>query len=267
MIKNILFWIIAAIITMAAAVFQRLTGPTYPIKGEILLQNKTIRFKLPRSIEIGSQTQITVPIVDGYSAFIAFKRYKTSDSLIIEPMKLINEHYSYQLPDLPPAGKYAYNIFYKNNAEVRYLCKHDIIVRYKGEVPEWILILHILFMFGGMLLSNYTGILALRKHTKVHYWAKLTIIFIFIGGFILGPIVQKYAFNEFWAGFPYGYDLTDNKVLLSFIFWIIALLLYKKYHHPRWYFIACIVTFIIYLIPHSLYGSELDFSTGTIKQG
>lgn len=265
--KKILFWVIAAIITVAAAVFQRLTGPTYPLKGLITINNETITYKLPRSIEIGSGQKISLPYVNGYNAYISYKRYKTADSVITIPFKQEGSAYVIQLPDLPAAGKYAYSVFYKSNEHTVYLNHTDVVVRYKGHVPSWILILHILFMFGGMLISNYTGILAIGKHSNIHYWAKLTILFIFIGGFILGPIVQKFAFNEFWAGFPFGYDLTDNKVLLSFLVWIIAWLLYKKYHQTRWYLIACIVTFIIYLIPHSLYGSELDFTTGVIRQG
>ncbi len=265
--KKILLWTIAAIITVAVAVFQRLTGPTYPLKGKLTINNENITYKLPRSIEIGSGQKISIPYVSGYNAYISYKRYKTVDSVITIPFQHLNNAYVVQLPDLPPAGKYAYSVFYKNNEQIVYLNKTDVVVRYKGAVPSWILILHILFMFGGMLLSNYTGIITINKYTNTHFWAKLTILFIFIGGFVLGPIVQKFAFNEFWAGFPYGYDLTDNKILLSFLVWIIAWFLYKKYHQTRWYLIACIVTLMVYLIPHSLYGSELDFTTGAIRQG
>ena len=44
-----------------------------------------------------------------------------------------------------------------------------------------------------------------------------------IGGMILGPIVQKYAFGEYWTGFPYGGDFTDNKMLIMWLAWAIAM--------------------------------------------
>ena len=36
-----------------------------------------------------------------------------------------------------------------------------------------------------------------------------------VGGFILGPLVQNYAFGELWTGVPFGWDLTDNKTLIA----------------------------------------------------
>jgi hypothetical protein len=39
---------------------------------------------------------------------------------------------------------------------------------------------------------------------------------------ILGPVVQYYAFGEFWTGVPFGWDLTDNKTLVAVIFWALA---------------------------------------------
>ncbi len=86
--------------------------------------------------------------------------------------------------------------------------------------------------------------------------------FLLLGGMILGPVVQKYAFGEFWTGFPYGTDLTDNKTLIAFIGWIIALIAVFRSQKPKWYIlIAAIIMFIIFIIPHSLLGSELDYST------
>lgn len=267
MLKKILLWIIAAIITIAAAVFQRLTGPTYPLRGNINLNEQTISFKLVRSIEIGSNASIKIPYVENTDAFIAYKRYKTDDTLTVVRMQKKDNEYFVVLPDLPPAGKYAYSAYYQIDGEKHYLNKSDVIVRYKGAVPSWVLFFHVLFMFMAMVISNYTGLLSVFNKAFVHRWAIVTIVFLFIGGLVFGPIVQKYAFNEYWAGFPFGYDLTDNKVLLSFIVWIIALTAYLRTNNSKWYLMASIVMLIIYLIPHSLYGSELDFSTGEIKQG
>ena len=36
-----------------------------------------------------------------------------------------------------------------------------------------------------------------------------------LGGMILGPIVQKYAFGAYWTGIPFGHDLTDAKNLVD----------------------------------------------------
>jgi hypothetical protein len=85
--------------------------------------------------------------------------------------------------------------------------------------------------------------------------------FLLIGGFVLGPAVQLYAFDAWWTGFPFGTDLTDNKTLIALIVWLTAFFMYKRTTRPRvWAFAAAVVMMIIFLIPHSLLGSELDYN-------
>lgn len=86
-----------------------------------------------------------------------------------------------------------------------------------------------------------------------------------IGGMILGPLVQKAAFGEYWVGFPWGIDLTDNKTLIMWLAWLAACLVLRL--RPRQKFAgriavaaAAVVMTAVYLIPHSLRGSELDYS-------
>ncbi len=57
---------------------------------------------------------------------------------------------------------------------------------------------------------------------------------------ILGPIVQKYAFGELWTGIPFGWDLTDNKTLIAFLFWILAVIMNRKKERPLVYCSGCI---------------------------
>jgi hypothetical protein len=113
-----------------------------------------------------------------------------------------------------------------------------------------------------MLLSTRTGLEIFRKEKdnllKLTYW---TLGFLLIGGFVLGPAVQLYAFDAWWTGFPFGTDLTDNKTLIALIVWLTAFFMYKRTTRPRvWAFAAAVVMMIIFLIPHSLLGSELDYN-------
>ena len=146
--------------------------------------------------------------------------------------------------------------------------ENPVIIRFKGEVPKYVLYPHIFFMFFGMLLANLAGLYALLKVPEYKRYTILTFIFIIIGGLILGPFVQKFAFDEFWTGIPWGWDLTDNKTLFGFIFWLIAVLGNRKDNkRPYLTILAAIATLIIFSIPHSMFGSELDRGTGTVTQG
>jgi hypothetical protein len=116
-------------------------------------------------------------------------------------------------------------------------------------------------MFSAMLFSARAGLEALRSKSNPRKLALWTTGLLFVGGFILGPLVQKFAFGALWTGFPFGYDLTDNKTLIAFIGWLIAIFAGRKGKPARgWVLAAAILLLIVFLIPHSLLGSELEYS-------
>jgi ABC-type transport system involved in cytochrome c biogenesis permease subunit len=84
---------------------------------------------------------------------------------------------------------------------------------------------------------------------------------------VLGPVIQKYAFGAYWTGWPFGHDLTDNKSLVAFIFWIIALVaLIRNRSRRLWPVIAAFVMLVVFLIPHSVLGSELDYTKANTER-
>ena len=117
-----------------------------------------------------------------------------------------------------------------------------------------------------MFLSNAAGIFAVMGINKYKIIGILAFITLFLGGMIFGPIVQKFAFDEFWAGVPFAWDLTDNKTLVAVLFWAFALWTNRTKPRPALTIVAAIVMLAIYAIPHSMYGSELDPETGEIRQ-
>jgi hypothetical protein len=90
-----------------------------------------------------------------------------------------------------------------------------------------------------------------------------TIITLIVGAFILGPLVQWYAFGVWWSGIPFGYDWTDNKVLVELVFWLIAAFMNRGTKRNRAsVYLAGFMTLLVYFIPHSIFGSEYDYTTG-----
>lgn len=257
-------WILAFILMLALAVYQRLTGPTYPLAGKEWIKGKEIKYKLLRSYTEFQPLPVQIRASNEIKSWLNFKRYKTSDEWTEMEMKRQGDFLVGEIPGQPAAGKIEFSIRVQVDSENVLLNKgRSIVVRFKGEVPTWILIIHIIFMFLGIFFALISGIEALRKdgnHTRLVAW---TLGFTFIGGLVLGPIVQKYAFGSWWTGFPFGNDLTDNKTLFVFVFWLAALFMAKK---NRWWVVASAVLMIlVYLIPHSVIGSELDYQSGKIK--
>lgn len=142
-----------------------------------------------------------------------------------------------------------------------------MVIRFKGEVPLWLLIAHVVTIFGAMLLSTRTGLEFFSREPEVKGLTFWTIGFLIAGGFIFGPAVQWYAFGAWWTGWPLGTDLTDNKTAVALLAWVIALAaLYRSRKPARWSLVAAVVTVIVFLIPHSLLGSELDYSALDAEQ-
>jgi hypothetical protein len=263
--RSVLLWIIAFVLTILTAAYQRMTGPTYPLSGEANLNGKTIKYALDRTH--GGEDNHLIKITthdENITGILEWKRYKTSDEWTIDTMVYRSKEgwLTGLLPYQPPAGKLMYRIALEKNSNKVLLNNHlPVVIRFKGDVPIFIIIPHVILIFLAMLFSTRTGLEFFNKepnYKKLAYW---TFGLLILGGMIFGPIMQKYAFGAFWTGIPFGIDLTDNKTLIAVIGWIIALVAMKKTVNPKkWIIFASILMFIVYLIPHSVLGSELDYN-------
>jgi len=257
-----LLWVLAVVITLVSAVYQRVTGPTYPLRGKAVVGGTEIRYRLSRSAESGGDAAVTVPAPPPIEGRLEWKRFKTADDWTSAALVRDGERLAGTLPRQPAAGKLAYRVVLTNGGESKVLPgEAPAVLRFKDHVPDWLIIPHVLVMFAGMLLSTAAGLAALDKKKDPRRLVLWTVALIFLGGFVLGPLVQKFAFGAAWTGFPAGTDLTDNKTLLAFLFWIVALVAGRKGRPARPFVIAAsIATLLVFLIPHSLLGSELDYS-------
>lgn len=284
--KKVSFWFLAILITLTAIIYQRKTGPTYDKKYQLEVNGKQHELKLVRSMEIGSGGIVKLSIEDtNIKAKLYYKRYLTKDaytsvdfvysnkpihSFIMNRVFGIMEDKGWfaSVPDQAMAGKIQYYFeITDESGTTTYLDNEPVVVRFKGAVPASVLAPHIFFMFFAMLLSNLAGIMAVFKNQGYKFYTNITVLALFIGGMVLGPWVQWYAFGEAWAGVPFAWDLTDNKTLVAFIFWLLAFFMNRNKQRPVYTVVASIVMLIIYSIPHSMYGSQLDPETGEIIQG
>lgn len=261
--RSVLLWVIAFVLTLLTAYYQRVTGPTYPLSGEIKFDKQLIKYNLLRTHGGETDCEIKLKINDNIiSGVLEWKRFNTSDNWTVQKMKHKDGNLVGFLPYQPPAGKLIYRIsLIKGDYEIYIPQNQPVVIRFKGNVPIFIIIPHVILIFLAMLFSTRTGLEFFNKvpnYKELAYW---TLGLLILGGMIFGPIMQKYAFGEYWTGVPFGIDLTDNKTLIALIGWIAALIALKKSTNPkRWIVFAAILMFIVYLIPHSVLGSELDYS-------
>jgi len=266
--NSILLWIFAVIFTLSTAIYQRATGPTYPQKAELQLDQEIYKFKLLTTHGGETDAPIILKVPSNVRGLVKYRFFRSDDEW--KGMEMIHNGECLEafLPNQPPAGKLEYMISLEHDGEYYSLSEDPVVIRFKGAVPDIILVPHVILMFLAMLFSTRTGIEAIGKGHRTYTYASITLITLGIGGMILGPVVQWYAFGDLWTGWPFGGDWTDNKTLVAFVFWVITFFVLRKNKENRlWPIIAFIVLLAIYMIPHSMGGSELDYKTGTVTTG
>ena len=267
--RTFLFWTIAVIITIAAAMYQRMTGPTYPLRATVTVGGTDYSFALKRSQTNTHPCLIKLEVPRDYSGTLQYRRFRVNEEWTAVEMKHDGTVLAGELPSQPAAGKLEYYILLRDpsGAEIAVMKEKPVVIRFKGNVPAVIMIPHILIMFFAMLLSNLAGITAAAGSDKQIRYCQLSLWLLLAGGMVLGPLVQKYAFGDLWTGIPFGWDLTDNKTLIAGIFWIAAVVMNHRRQRPVYTIVAAVILLLVYSIPHSLFGSELDYATGVVTQG
>jgi len=273
--KGLLLWALALVVMLAAAAYQQRTGPSYPVRGELSTPAGTRSYELPRSHVTTSGARISVPAA-ATAGTLFWRRYPLDEPYRQVPLARSGDTLWAVLPPQPPAGKVEYYLELPGTATARLPADQTVVLRYRGDVPLAALLPHILFMFISMLIAVRAGLGALTSRSESGLaWAAL--VGFTIGGMILGPVVQKYAFGAFWTGVPFGWDLTDNKTLLMWLAWMLACLLpalaavgNRDRVQARWrrtlIVAAAVVTVVVYVIPHSAQGSQLDYEAQEVTQ-
>lgn len=280
--KRVLPWLAAAALTLACFAFQNRTGPTYPLEGKLPTARGEVSYTFLRSEEIGTGLRIMLrdPVPAGVTAKVRYRRFKSNDAWSEVPMAPGTFRFSRRgtaeevrgvgatLPSLPErAGKYEYLVLVDDGTGARSVTgDRPVYARYKARVPHAVLFVHILVVFLSMMLAIRTGLQAIAGG-KLGALTAATIGSLLLGAFVLGPIVQKYAFGVYWSGWPHGYDWTDNKVLVELAAWAGAAVAVRISRNPRVARAAVIgataVTLAVYFIPHSIFGSEYDYTRGS----
>lgn len=146
------------------------------------------------------------------------------------------------------------------------------VLKYKGEASTIVIVAHVVFMFAAfffMAMSALAAVDILRGRedktnaVRAARWALATS---FVGGWPLGFMLNYQTFGQLWEGFPFGYDITDNKTQVIFVLWLAVMLLSwgsfvgggeEKDRLGRRAFataiVACfLVSLALFVVPHSI---------------
>jgi hypothetical protein len=172
--------------------------------------------------------------------------------------------YKFEVPHRAPATRYHYRFEARIQGGDPLVLERDdgspMMVKFKGNVPAWIVITHILAMFGGFFLMIWSALYAFqpafgkgdaKPAARLGLWAWITM---FVGGLPIGFLMNYYAFDVFWEAFPFGEDVTDNKTQIALLFWgisVLALYFGKGKKAGILTIGTAIIVIALFLIPHS----------------
>lgn len=175
--------------------------------------------------------------------------------------------YRFKIPCHPWTTKLLYRFVTRDGkgskAQKILLAREELepmMLRFKGEIPRFVLFPHILFMFIGicfLMLAMWSavGLLRRRAEPAAARQARWAWAAMFIGGVPFGILMNYYAFDVYWEAVPFGNDVTDNKTQVALIFWGLAsvFLTRRPGRHAAFFTLAAgLLSLAMYLIPHSL---------------
>jgi hypothetical protein len=247
-------WIIALLVTVASARWQRMTGPTHEFSGTATIGSVAARYTLDRTHAGSGDHRVELESLPAdVTGAVEWKDYRSQDPWTVVAMRREGGALVGELPHRPPAGKLWYRVRLTRGGESVLLPPdRPLAIRFRGDVPAGVLVPHILFIFLAMLLSTRTGleVFGTRPHFRNLVFATLAALL--LGGFALGVFVTHYAFGGWWTGFPIGNDITDNKTLIALVAWLAAALALGSSKLVKgWVAFAALVMLVVFAIPHS----------------
>ncbi|MBW7934645.1 MAG: hypothetical protein H3C62_13775 [Gemmatimonadaceae bacterium] len=257
-----LMWVVAAFITLVSAVYQRMTGPTYPARGTVTLGGQELKLRLLRTHGGPGDQPVVINAADtAIVGEVAWRRYPTQDAWQRMPLVRDGAELRAALPHQPTAGKLEYQVHLVRGTEQVVFPARPAITRFRNAVPASVLIPHVSAMFFFMLFATAAALGALARAPQVRRDTYIAMALLAVGGFFLGPLMQYIAFGAWWTGIPFGWDLTDNKTLFAAIAWAVVAWRMRGGRAARNEIIAAaVVTLVVFAIPHSTWGSEVDWS-------
>jgi len=256
-------WITALAATLAAAVWQRVSGPSFPWRGTVALGGAEVAVVLPRSHLSTGPARVAVPAAGRGELF--WRRAPTADPFAVVPMRSESGSLVAELPAQPPAGTVEYFVVASaGGTRIRVPARpgETVVLRFRGPIPAAVLLTHIVVMFAAMLLGVRAGLGAALEGAADRRLTALALLALTVGGLVVGPLTERYAFGEWWAGVPFGWDLTDNKTLVAWLGWAAAAAAIRwRPARARWTVVlATLLMLAAFCVPHSVLGSRLAWN-------
>jgi hypothetical protein len=252
-------WIVATVLTLVFGVWQRVSGPTYPISGHDSIGGTSFEYRLERTHAGAGDAVVRVELdAPAATGTLEWREHEPAGPWQAAGMSSLSNMRGLvaPIPHHAAPQKVDYRVTLRSGeSSVILPPAGPATLRFRNDVPAWVLIPHIIVMMGALLLAVRVALECFRPQPSLKRLTLRTLSATFLGGFPLGMAVSAYAFGEPWGGFPLGNDATDNKTLLAFAGWLVAAFVVMRARDPRLarpvVLAASLIMLFVYLVPHS----------------
>ncbi|OGV95741.1 MAG: hypothetical protein A3I04_00630 [Nitrospinae bacterium RIFCSPLOWO2_02_FULL_39_110] len=223
--------------------------------------------------------------VDMKEVRIFYKKVKGED-FKVSVMQKVKEGSTYvdSLPGLPKGERWFYYIEAEDTTgnimtipeRVKEGRQINFYVTFEGTANRLLFISHIVLAITAVIFWVHSVFYAVnylitgeRYNIRLEFYSVLygTISF-FIFAFPVGGYIAHQVFGQAWSGIPFGWDITDNKSLITFLYYAAILYLVKGKFNGRntgngdiindknfslLVILGIVITVIVYNIPHSYF--------------
>ena len=73
-------WTVAVLVTLVSAYWQRVSGPTYPLKGQTTIGGQEVSYRLTRSHGGSTDQPVRLVVPGNVQGEVVWRRFPTSDA-------------------------------------------------------------------------------------------------------------------------------------------------------------------------------------------
>ncbi|MCB9513387.1 MAG: hypothetical protein H6693_07895 [Candidatus Latescibacteria bacterium] len=251
-------WLLALVFTAMGLVVQRRTGERMPLELDTPWQGRNVSTVLARNhVGPGGQRLVVEGVDPDWTGTVIWRRYGGGGEYRRESLRNLGSMLSGELSPQPrgSALEYRVEVEAQGGKLLRLPERGTVITRYKGAIPLWVSLPHLLLLYLGLFLGVRAGLEALALGSGSHTLAGVALICFLFGGLLFGPLMKVNAYGILWKGPPLGLDSTDTKTLVLVLAWLAPVILRARGRRARrWIVLAAVLSVIAFLIPHSVFG-------------
>ena len=134
-------WACAVALTLALSAWQRISGPTYAVRGTVTVAGQSIGYRLERSFAGPGDAPVRI-VAPTLSATRSYRPAASAIPWTTVEMTRRDDSLIADLPHQPMAGKLDYFVTLRSPTQTTIL--PAVTIRFRGAVPPAILVPHIL---------------------------------------------------------------------------------------------------------------------------